>query len=106
MVEVHQKTWNLGIQALQTERAATVRTRMQEAIDNRCEQMKLCTSKMLGSILDRRRGKVVIDRVQKEVNGMVTNLYSGRARNPKGLSSARSTVKHVIHGQEPTETGP
>ncbi|KAF9142497.1 hypothetical protein BGX21_007136, partial [Mortierella sp. AD011] len=46
------------------ERALLTRTKIQDAINNRCEQMKGCTSKMLDSILERHKGKVAIDRVQ------------------------------------------
>ncbi|KAF9431129.1 hypothetical protein BGZ76_000532 [Entomortierella beljakovae] len=71
--------WGKAINMLQTERALIQRSKIREAIDNRCEQMTLCTSKMLDSVLDRHRGKVVIDRVQQLVGNNTVNVQETEA---------------------------
>ncbi|KAG0352294.1 hypothetical protein BGZ54_002868, partial [Gamsiella multidivaricata] len=57
-----KKYWHDAIQFMQAERESIKRTKIKEAIDSRCDQMRGNPGKMLDSILDRHRGKVVIDR--------------------------------------------
>ncbi|KAI7822883.1 hypothetical protein BC939DRAFT_172928 [Gamsiella multidivaricata] len=72
-----KKYWHDAIQFMQAERESIKRTKIKEAIDSRCDQMRGNPGKMLDSILDRHRGKVVIDRVQQTINGNVVSVKEG-----------------------------
>ncbi|KAG0196189.1 hypothetical protein BGX28_010452 [Mortierella sp. GBA30] len=70
-----------------------------EAIEKRCEQLKTATSKMLDKILDRTRGKVVIDRVQAVVDGISVNVME-----PGAIKKHVMEWFHKWHGPRPSTT--
>ncbi|KAF9972727.1 hypothetical protein BGZ75_001375, partial [Mortierella antarctica] len=69
-----KKMWDDAIVRLHADQVADTRHSIKEAIEKRCDQLKTATGKMLDKILNRSRGKVIIDRVQAVVDGIAVNI--------------------------------
>lgn len=72
------KWWREALTLLQAVKDTNTQSRIREHIEKHCAQLKTATGKMLDKVLGRSRGKVVIDRVQVEVNGDIVNALEPR----------------------------
>lgn len=73
-------------------------SRICEAIESWCAQLKTATGKMLDKVLGRSRGKVVIDRVQVEINGAIVN-----ALEPNSIKNHVCEWFNEWHGPRPSQ---
>ncbi|KAF9555307.1 hypothetical protein EC968_009018, partial [Mortierella alpina] len=94
-----KELWNDSIIRLHAERVVDTRRSIKEAVEKRCEQLKTATGKMLDKILNRSRGKVVIDRVQAVVDGISVNILE-----PGAIKQHVMEWFHKWHGPRASTT--
>ncbi|KAG0337934.1 hypothetical protein BG005_003910, partial [Podila minutissima] len=100
-IEAHKmvsERWMRALHLLQAAKEFHTQNRIREAIENRCAQLQTATSKMIDKVLGRSQGKVVIDRVQVEVNGAIVN-----ALEPNSIKDHVRAWFKEWHGPRPSQ---
>jgi len=93
-----KRRWTISITTLQVERKMEKAKMMNDLIEKRCGQMLTETGKMIDKLLGRARGKVILDRIQDEVDGVQINILE-----PEELKTRVRAWFDKWHGPRPAQ---